>query len=118
VTWSNPARRTTDQLVFNAHAHFKLPDKDVGMTAKMFEILRMMPGETLDLEGHAGDVRKVRLVSMLSSVSDAREPVPRHRLAGTEELRFSYRDDNDCALVVALPRPVQPGEAVTVELEF
>src|SRR5260370_30026870 len=49
VTWTNPASRPAEQLVFNAHAHFKLPAKDVGMTAKMFEILRMMPGESLDL---------------------------------------------------------------------
>jgi hypothetical protein len=108
VSWTNPGRHPTGELVFNAHSHFKLPDKDVGMTAKMFEILRMMPGETLDLNGHACDVRRVRLAALPSPAL----------LGEPRELPFSYRKDNDCALVVQLPRPVRPGEAVTVELEF
>src|SRR5262249_33011401 len=32
--------------------------------------------------------------------------------------RFSYQKDNDCALVVSLPRPLRPGETVTVDVEF
>jgi hypothetical protein len=124
VTWTNPASRPTDRLVFNAHSHFKLPDKDVGMTAKMFEILRMMPGETLDLVGNACDVRRVKLVDMLTPAlpqpagGNGPQHPPRYLITGAEELLFAYEKDNDCALVVTLPRPVQPGESVTVEIEF
>src|SRR5579871_3612344 len=64
VVWTNCCPRPTDELIFNAHSHYKLPDKEVGMTAKIFEILRMMPSEALDFEGHRLDVRKVRLLGM------------------------------------------------------
>src|SRR6516162_4743074 len=38
VTCVNRHARPASQLVFNNHAHYKLADKDVGMTAKIFEI--------------------------------------------------------------------------------
>jgi hypothetical protein len=64
VTWTNCCVRPTAEVTFNAHSHYQLPDKEVGMTSKIFEILRMMPSESLDLEGHALDVRKVRLIRL------------------------------------------------------
>src|SRR5581483_4564930 len=62
IVWTNCSPRPTNELVFNAHSHYRLPDKEVGMTSKIFEILRMMPSESIDFEGHALDVRRVRLV--------------------------------------------------------
>jgi hypothetical protein len=101
VTWVNRHARPADELVFNNHAHYKLPDKDVGMTAKIFEIFRMMPGDTLDLQGHAGEVRAVTLLGPTAAALPTR-----------------YQDGSDTALVVVLPRPVQQGERVTVELDY
>src|SRR5690242_17978692 len=49
VTWTNRHVQPTQELVFNAHAHYQIPDDDVGFLAKMLEILRMAPSETLDL---------------------------------------------------------------------
>ncbi len=125
--------RPAEELVFNAHSHYQLPDKDVGMTAKIFEILRMMPSESLDFEGHALDVRQARLVS-LAWAEDAGElgqprkvafqpsetvlPPPRPLAADKDGLPFHYQDKNDSALVVPLPRPVRQGETVTLDLEF
>src|SRR5438034_297276 len=69
VTWTNRHARPATELVFNNHAYFKLPDKDIGMTAKMVEILRMMPGEQMDLVGHCCEVRKAVLVEQLAASS-------------------------------------------------
>ena len=111
VVWTNRHARQATQLVFNAHSHYQLPDKDVGMTAKIFEILRMMPSESLDFEGHALDVRKVRLASLewtenLEELGQPRKvvyqpgtdtmlPAPRTLMPRDEELSFHYQDDND-----------------------
>jgi len=111
VAWTNPGPRPATELVFNAHSHFKLSGKDVPLTAKMFEILRMMPGETLDLEGHACEVKRVTLAAVLP-------PGPSPLLVETQELGFSYQKDNDSALVVPLPHPVEAGDTVAVEIEF
>ncbi|HEY7156937.1 MAG TPA: M1 family aminopeptidase [Gemmataceae bacterium] len=156
VVWTNRQARQATELIFNAHSHYQLPDKEVGMTAKIFEILRMMPSETLDFEGHALDVRKVRLVSLawednteelgqprkaVYQPGEVKElPPPRllepdksdesgqspdaplgsRRLVETADqgLPFHYQEKNDSALVVPLPRPVQQGETVTLDLEF
>jgi hypothetical protein len=137
IAWTNRHARQATELVFNAHSHYQLPDKDVGMTAKIFEILRMMPSESLDLEGHALDVRKVRLMSMewAENAEKAEElgqprkvghqpdeetvlPPPRTLMPLNQDLSFHYQQENDTALVVPLPRPVRQGETITLDLEF
>src|SRR5215475_4131062 len=40
VTWINRHERPTDELVFNAYSHYKIPDEDVGKLAKTLELLR------------------------------------------------------------------------------
>src|SRR5262249_46362799 len=144
IVWTNCCARPAVDLIFNAHSHYRLPDKDVGMTAKIFEILRMMPSESLDFDGHALEVRTVRLVN-LERAEDAEElgqprkvayqsinsqlPPPRlfdppangrRQPAGGvgEGLPFHYDERNDSALVVSLPRPVRRGETITLDLEF
>src|SRR5262249_26691165 len=37
VVWTNRHQRPAAELVFNAHSHYQLPAKEVGMTAKIFE---------------------------------------------------------------------------------
>jgi hypothetical protein len=134
IVWTNRHPRQAAELIFNAHSHYQLPDKDVGMTAKIFEILRMMPNESLDYEGHALDVRKARLVRMEwaedeeqlgqpRKVSyqpglDRELPAPRVLAPSDDSLPFRYDDKNDSALVVPLPRPVRQGECITLDLEF
>src|SRR2546423_14834592 len=41
VCWTNPHQVPTSKIVFNAHAHFSVPDADVPFFAKMLEILRL-----------------------------------------------------------------------------
>jgi hypothetical protein len=145
IVWTNCCPRPTDELIFNAHSHYRLPDssKEQGMTAKIFEILRLMPSEALDFEGHRLDVRKVRLLG-LARAEDAEElgqprkvayqssetdvlPSPRSLqeltkpdavVANGEELKFHYDEKNDTALVVPLPRPIRPGDTIGLEIEF
>jgi hypothetical protein len=98
VTWTNRHPQPTQELVFNVHSHYTIPDDDVGLLAKTLELLRVTPSESLDFGGPACEVQKVTL--------------------DQAELPFHYRDDNATALVVPLPQPVAQGETVTVALDF
>src|SRR5437016_2900068 len=53
VVWTNRHHRPADSLVFNAHAHYKVPATEVGFFAKTLELLRMNPQEALDTHGEA-----------------------------------------------------------------
>ncbi len=99
VTWTNRHARPAEALVFNAHAHYKVPEKEVGYFAKTLEVLRMNPGEALDAQGGALQVDRVTLPG------------------GSGELPFRFEGQTGTDLVVALPRPVAQGETVTVVVE-
>ncbi len=127
VTWTNRHRRPTQELAFNVHSHYQVPDAEVGLMAKILEILRMNPSTALDFEGPPLQVTRITLgdselpfhyydalawekyqeTSASGSNSDARaesnEPAP---------------DDNATTLVVPLPKPVGPGETVTIDVDF
>jgi hypothetical protein len=103
VTWINRHPQPTNQLVFNAHSHYKIPDGDVALLAKTLELLRQAPSEGIDFDGPALQVEKV----VLSTPG-----------AACANMEFCYQDDNPTALVVTLPHPVGQGEAVTVALDF
>lgn len=133
VTWFNRHDAAATELVFNAHSHFRIPKKDVALLAKSLEILRIRPSEALDFEGHACDVRSVRLVEPATAASaepGAFRPVragpsadlplhaPRPLPPRLSDLAFHYRPDNDTALVVPLPRRIARGQCVTIELDF
>src|SRR4051812_3341743 len=62
VTWINTRKRPAADLVFNAHSHYKIPAGEVGVLAKTVELLRVNPGESLDLIGHPCEVTKATLV--------------------------------------------------------
>lgn len=106
VTWTNPCRRPATDVVFNAHSHYALPDKDVGFMAKMLEILRMDPGEALDLDGPACEVKRVSLL------------VPQANGAREVEIPFEWPADNLTALTARLPGPVAQGETVAIAVDF
>ncbi len=133
VTWTNRHARPATELILNNHAHFKLPEKDIGITAKMVEILRLTPGEQIDTEGRACDVRKTTLVEKLAAaprttqgqltgrgVNRGDEPLhpPRRVITEPKEVQFNYQDGDDTTLRVPLPFAVEQGESVTVDLEI
>jgi hypothetical protein len=143
IVWTNCCSRPAAELIFNAHSHYQLPDKEVGMTSKIFEILRMMPSESLDFDGHCLDVRKVRLmkveraentddlgpprkVSYQADGEDALPPprplslsptLPEAKRSG-EVLQFHYEEKNDSALVIPLPQPLRQGDTITLDVDF
>src|SRR4051812_49153590 len=51
VTWTNTSKAPVKQIVFNARACYQTPDKDIGFLAKMAELLRMSPRESMNLDG-------------------------------------------------------------------
>jgi hypothetical protein len=104
ATWINHSRRPTGELVFNAHSRYVVPDKDIGLTAKTLEILRVNPGEVLGDEKPAFDLHTMTLAGTDGSLPAV--------------LPFRYEGDTGTTLVAALPRPVNPGGSVTVDLEF
>ncbi len=63
VQWTNPHKTPTNKIVFNAHSHYSIPDKDVALLAKMLEILRLAPKDGLDFNGPPLTVQTVRLTS-------------------------------------------------------
>lgn len=109
ATWINHYVRPVRELVFNAHSRYIVPEKDVGLTAKMLEILRMQPGEVLGEKEPACDIQRITLVPTTVQMG---EPAPAVKLA------FRYEGDTKTALVVALPQAVKPGESVTVQLDI
>jgi hypothetical protein len=104
VTWTNHHQRPASELVFNAHSHYKLPADQIGKTAKILELLRMSPSDAIDFEGYACDVQRVG--------------IPSPNGGAGQELHFSYQPDNETALAIALPRAVNQGESIAVEIEF
>jgi hypothetical protein len=103
ATWINPQPLPARELVFNAHSRYVVPKADIGLTAKTLELLRLAPGDALGVKDPALDIQRIYL-------PDA---------SGTPFLLpFRYEGDTKTSLVVPLPRPVGPGEAVTVVLEF
>lgn len=105
VTWTNPSRTPTAHVVFNVASHYAVPDKDVGLLAKMLELLRLAPSQALDFGGPACEVQAVTLC-------------PAAPTATGTALPFAWREDNLTVLEVYLPGPVGPGESVTLDLAF
>ncbi len=98
VTWTNKADTAISEIVFNAHAHYTIPDNDIPTLAKILEILRMSPSEAMSFDGPALDVVQVKIAD--------------------REVSFHFQADNQTALVVPLPRALQPGESVTLEMHL
>ncbi|MSU79708.1 MAG: hypothetical protein EXS16_16670 [Gemmataceae bacterium] len=103
VYWTNSTKQSTQELIFNAHSHYQVPEKDIGFLAKTGEILRLAPRESLLLGGPALQMTSVHRFSD-GKVDDA--------------VDFDFTPSNATALRVALPKPVAPGESVAVELNF
>src|SRR5437016_3723379 len=59
VTWTNTSNVPVKEIVFNAHAHFSIPDQDIGFLAKTAELLRMSPKESMSFDGPALKVDSV-----------------------------------------------------------
>jgi hypothetical protein len=98
VTWTNRHKRPAEEIIFNAHSHYKIPKEEVGLLAKTLEIMRLMPGDAMDF----GD-----------------EPLQvQHAALGDVELPFHFQKENNSALVIPLPHPVAMGETIVIDLDY
>src|SRR5947209_540478 len=118
VTWTNNSKHLVHEIVFNAHAHYTIPGDDIGSLAKMLEILRMSPSEAMSFDGPALDVESALLCEDPTGRGSAEngEVGGNTQTRRVRSLHFYYQADNPTALVVSLPRPVAPGDSVTIEL--
>ena len=115
VTWFNHHQRPTRELVFNAHSHYEIPKKDIGLLAKTVELLRLAPSESLSFGGPACQIDKVIGVSPDLQKINYR-PGGSATADSKDDLFYRFQDDNPTALVVPLPHEVYPGESVTIDL--
>jgi hypothetical protein len=106
VTWTNTSSVPVKQIVFNAHAHYSIPDKDIGFLAKMVELLRMSPKESMSFDGPALHVDEVRYRGQSKG-----KPI-------SEPAIHFFPSENATALTVQLPEDLAPGQSVTLELNF
>lgn len=114
VTWTNRHQRPARELVFNAHARYTIPDDEVGLIAKTVEILRVAPKEALTFDGPPLEIRSARL----GHAAPINVAQVKSQAATDGNLAFHYPSDNPTSLAISLPRPVGPGESITVELAF
>jgi hypothetical protein len=101
VTWTNPTKKPVEQLVFNFYPHYRVPAGDYLFLAKTLELLRMQPSQAIDRGGRHGVIGEARLLG--------ESPAP---------LTFEFDADNTTVLRFPLPKPLPPGESVTVEIGF
>lgn len=102
VTWANTTRTPANHLAFNFYPNYTIPRGDYLPLAKTLEMLRLQPSLGIDRSGRFGVVKEAKLVG-----SGKSPDVP---------LTYEYDDTNPTALRFPLPRPVDPGQSVTVEL--
>lgn len=103
ATWTNPTNTPTDRVVFNAHSRYVVPESDVGLMAKTLEILRVQPSDGMGYKQPPCEIHSVHLLD------DPGRPRP---------LAFRYEGDTQTSLVIELPRPIPPGDSVTVALDL
>jgi hypothetical protein len=117
VTWTNTSPAPVAEIVFNAHAAYKIPAKDIGLLAKMLEILRVSPREGMTEDGAALEMETAYVRSCNGKeLYDERRPdvLP----ADGVSVPFSFEKTNQTALVIPLPQPIEPGQSATVRLNF
>src|ERR1019366_6687115 len=90
VTWTNTSKLPVKEIIFKAHAHYSIPGKDIGFLAKVAEIIRMSPKESMSFDGPALQIDEVRFRSQAKETGDQ------------EPLAHFFAPDNATALTVPL----------------
>ncbi len=119
VTWRNATSRTVTTLPFHLYMNaFRAED-----TAWMRSSRGRYGDGVADQEGTWGyiDVGSVRWLGAAGAAADPALAIaePVELPGGVVALDLEWREDADpSTMTVTLPRPVGPGETITVELEF
>ncbi len=136
VTWTNTSTLPVKEVVFNAHAHYSIPDADIGFLAKTAELLRMSPKESMSFDGPALRITEVRVRKNVKPKLAppehlppfSKQPsLPRPKVVDNDTppekissapIEHFFSPDNATALTVPLSEVCAPSESVTVELNF
>jgi peptidase M1-like protein/surface antigen Omp85-like protein len=138
VSWTNTTNHEVNEIVFNAHARYSIPEKEIGFLAKTVEILRMSPKESLNFEGAALSMSDVRYHGKTptgpprDNAGVPIEPKRDDRLPTFEKQKppplkpgieprgipFHFPPGNATALTIPLPERLAPGETVKLQLNF
>lgn len=102
VTWTNTTSKPVSHLAFNYYPHYVVPQGDYVLLAKTLELLRLQPSLGIDRIGRHGVVDSARLIA-----PDGKD----------SPLNYEFDADNMTTLRFPLPKPVEPGKSVTVELD-
>ncbi len=95
-TWTNASQVATDQLVLNFYPRYRIPKGDVLLLAKTLEMLRLNPNDGMDRDGEHGTIQSIQ--------------------QNSTDVKYTYRKNNPCAVVVELPQSVAPGASVTIDI--
>ncbi|MCA9083194.1 MAG: BamA/TamA family outer membrane protein [Planctomycetaceae bacterium] len=98
VTWTNCDHTPTDQLVFQVVPNHRLSDKMIKVGERTVESLRLDPGVCIDRQGRRFHLNSVD--------------------ADGQQISWQFDSRHDTHLVLQLPKPVQPGECITVRLNY
>ncbi|HSQ56006.1 MAG TPA: M1 family metallopeptidase, partial [Gemmata sp.] len=99
---TNTTRTPANHLAFNFYPNYRVPRGDYLPLAKTLEMLRLQPSFGIERLGRIGAIKEARLIAA-GGVPDVVLP-------------FEFDESNPTALRFPLPRPVDPGQSVTVEL--
>ena len=102
VTWTNSTANAVNHLAFNFYPNYRVPKGDYLPLAKTLEMLRLQPSFGIERGGRIGVIKEAKLIPE----GDA-APTP---------ITYEYDEHNPTALRFPLPKPVEPGQTVTVEL--
>lgn len=98
VRWTNPSDKPTDRMIFHLYPRHK-PDKaQLQVYERILESFRIDPRDAIDKEGRRIEVTAIR--------------------SGEAALAHHYDEKFDTLLHVQLPRAVNPGETIEVELDY
>ena len=103
VTWTNTTRTAAIDLVFNFYPHYRVPEGDFFLLAKTLEMLRLQPSLGIERGGRHGVVKEARLLALAGKPCNVLLP-------------YEFDAENPTGLRFPLPKPVEPGQTVTVEL--
>ena len=98
VTWTNTGTASTQQLVFQVVPNNKLTKDQISAGERTVESLRLDPLNSIDYQG-----RRFHLTSIS---------------AGGETVKAYFARNHDTHLHVDLAEPVEPGESVTVDMQY
>ncbi|HEY3789536.1 MAG TPA: hypothetical protein VGL71_11820, partial [Urbifossiella sp.] len=107
VAWTNSTSKPLEQLVFNFYPHYRVPAGDYLHLAKTLELMRLQPSMAIDRGGRHGVIGEAKLLGAGGKPLDS-----------PATLGYEFDPDNPTTLHFLLPKPLPPGESISIEINF